>query len=129
MPNPSSSTPRVKSPEQPLSGTALTLLVVSGTVVMALFYMGLLLALLLIGLLLALELALLIGLARVGAARLMIPPIQAQVGLAGLILQGLNLKEGPEYHMPLPREEAPRLYALLERVAGRAQVPPPDRVV
>jgi Zn-dependent protease with chaperone function/Tfp pilus assembly protein PilF len=129
MPDRPSSTRLPKTPEQPLSGTALTLLVVSATAVMALFYLGLLLSLLGIGGLLLLELAGAVVLLRFGLTRYMVGPIRAQTHLAGLILRGLSLKWGPEYQMPLPREEGPRLYAVVEQIAERARVPPPDRVV
>src|SRR5436309_842763 len=111
-PQPSAAASRAA--EQPLRGPALVALVLSATAVTVLFYIACLVALLLIGGVLAIELAVAVGLVRVGLVRLIAGPIRAQLGLAGVVLSALNLRRGPEYVVPLPREEAPALHAAIE---------------
>ena len=101
---------------------------------MLLFYLFSLLALLWIGLLLLLGLLAILASSRFTGldrllARWMAEPMGAFSGLAGLILRNLILRSEPRYWVPLAREEAPDLFAMIERIAQRVGVAPPAAVV
>lgn len=113
----------------PSAGTSPCGTTTAAALVVALFYLLCLLALLLLGTLLFGEVIVMLGLVRFGMSGIMTAPANAVACLVGLICQSLGLKRGPEYQMPLSREEAPELHCLIERVAARIGVPPPQRTV
>jgi Zn-dependent protease with chaperone function len=118
--------PLPRAPETPLQGAVMLSLVASATAITILFYGFCLFALALIGVLLLLDIALLIALARFGMHEYMIEPIRDQTRLAGFIFQSLNLGRAPDEGLPLSREEAPRLWAMVTAMAQRVGVPLPD---
>ncbi len=92
------------------------------------FYVLCLLALLAdFGLMLCLF-VIMIAASRLGLAGVLRAPLAALSRLAVLICRSLNLRRGPEYTMPLHPAQAPRLFALVEQVAGQVGVAPPDQV-
>jgi Zn-dependent protease with chaperone function len=116
------------TPERPLPDSVRLRLILSATAVIGGFYLFSFAALLAMGLILAAEIALLLGMARFGAAGLIGRALGPQLRLGSLLLTSLNLKPGVEYNVEIRRDEAPRLFALLEDVARRVGVSPPDSV-
>jgi Zn-dependent protease with chaperone function/tetratricopeptide (TPR) repeat protein len=125
---PPTPSPKPIGRERPLSPFRRVLLIAGATAVMLLAYLFCLLALLVVLFMLALDVVLLVPAARVGMAKMMAGALKQQWRLAGLLLRGLQLKEGPDYDIVLTREEAPRLFALAEELAPLVGVPPPAEI-
>ena len=113
---------------RPLSGAARLALIATTAATIALFYLFISLALLALLVWLALFLLVVVALARFGAAGLVMKYMERDVRLFGLVVRSLWLSEGAAYRLPLQRTDAPRLFALIDRLAGRFAIPPPDEL-
>lgn len=58
----------------------------------------------------------------------LLPAMNAMGRLSGIVMRGLRLRDGPDWYMPLRREDAPDLYALTEQLAARIGVEPPQQI-
>jgi heat shock protein HtpX len=113
---------------RPLSGAARLVLIATTAATIALFYLFICLSLLALLVWLGLFLLVVAGLARFGAAGLIIKFFERDVRLFGLVVRSLWLSEGATYRLPLQRADAPRLFAMVEGLAGRLAIPPPDEL-
>jgi Zn-dependent protease with chaperone function len=119
---------RAPSIEKPLSGIAKAGLIGSAAVIVLCFYLFALLSVLLILTLIACELLLAVALARFGMARVMGPVLNRHVALAGIFCRSFYSRKRAELNISIKREEAPGLFAMLDKLAGRLQLALP-RVV
>jgi Zn-dependent protease with chaperone function len=115
--------------ERPVSGLALLVLTTSAVAGVLLGYLYCFVALVTMGALVLIELALILALARIGLAGFMLEMIQAHTRLLALVARSLGLRQPTEYQMPLQREDAPRLFALIEQMSQRLGVPTPEHTV
>lgn len=116
-------------PARPLSKSSAVLLVLSASGMIALCYLFSLLAMLALLVMLALEFIVFVALLRFGLSRVVAPVIQRHAGLLALFGRSLWLCSGASYRIPLAREEAPRLFAILDRLAARLAIPLPREVL
>ena len=113
---------------RPLSGAARLALIATTAATIALFYLFISLSLLGLLVWLALFLLVVAALARFGAAGLVMKYFERDVRLFGMVVRSLWLSEGATYRLPLQRADAPRLFGLVEQLAGRFEIPPPDEL-
>ena len=117
------------TPEKPLAPAGVFRLTVLAAGVLALFYVGCLAALLFTVALLALDLGLAVGATRFGIGGFMKGPLEALLRLLSCLTRSLRLEREADYALPLRAEQAPGLFALVDRVARASGVRTPDRVV
>lgn len=116
------------SVERPLSGGAKTVLVLSALGAIALFYLFSIVSILFLLVLLAVELGLVLVGARFGFAHIMVDVMKRHAPLMGIFVRPFWLGKGTEYRIVIQPDEAPRLFALLERLTTRLQIAPPNEV-
>jgi hypothetical protein len=114
--------------EKPLTQGAKLLLVLGGGAAMLAFYLFALGAVLFLSALILAELALLLALARFGAARLMVPYMEKHMNVAGLFVKSFRLQKGVDFRIPLRREDAPALHEMLNGLCGRLHLGFPNEV-
>ena len=114
--------------EKPLSRGARVLLVFGVSLAMLSFYIFSLCAILLLAAWILAELGLLLALARFGAARLMVPFLEKHVLVLGLLVKSFRLQKGVEFQIPLRRDDAPALHAMLAGLCQRLQLAFPDEI-
>jgi Zn-dependent protease with chaperone function/tetratricopeptide (TPR) repeat protein len=121
-------TPSDPSPARPLSGAARLALTISTAATILLFYLFITLSIL--GLLLWLGMLLLVALAgaRFGLAGFIARFAERDIQVFTLLGRSLWLTAGAAYRLPLRPEDAPRLFAMLEKLAARFAMPPPDEL-
>jgi Zn-dependent protease with chaperone function len=115
-------------PERPLSATAKGVLIASTVTTILLFYVLALTSVLLLLALLGFELLLTLGLARFGLARFMIPVMNRHFAIVGIFCRILYSRKEAEYRISLKPEDAPGLFAILEKLSRRMDLAMP-RVV
>lgn len=113
---------------RPLSGTARLALIGSTAATIALFYLFITVSLL--GLLAWIGFMLLIALAlaRFGASGIVTKYMERDFRVLGIVGRRLWLSESAAYRLPLQRADAPRLFALVENLAAKFAIPPPDEL-
>jgi Zn-dependent protease with chaperone function/tetratricopeptide (TPR) repeat protein len=114
--------------ERPLSGTRKTALAISGIAIAALCYIYSMIAILLLLLLLGIEMIYLIVAARFGLAGAVTPLIRRHGGLLSLFVRSFWRGKYTDYRLLIVEEEAPRLFASVETLARRFNMPPPKEV-
>lgn len=117
------------TPEKPLPQSEVLLLMVSATAVIGLFYIAAFAILLFVLSLLLIDILILMGGVRFGLVYLMIEPVKGLSHLAALVATSLNLRSGPDFKVSLERKDAPDLFRLVEDVARRMKVAPPDTII
>lgn len=85
-------------------------------------------SLLLVTAFLILDVVLVIPAVRFGMAGYFASALGKQAILARLLIRGLRLQDSPNLDIALEREEAPRLFELLEELAGKTGVAPPAEI-
>ncbi len=114
--------------ERPLSGAARLVLIGTTAATIALFYLYISVAILALLLWLGLVLLFFLALARFGLGGLIIQFVERDIRLLGLLARSLWLSEGATYRLPLKPTDAPRLFAMVQRLAQRLGIPPPDEL-
>jgi Zn-dependent protease with chaperone function len=116
------------SAEKPLSGAPKLLLSCAAAGTILLFYLFTALSLLaLLGLFL-LEFGILLVLLRFGLSRVMARTMTVHLAPMPVFFRSLWVRTGPEFRIALRQEDAPGLFAILERLCERAQVRVPQSV-
>ena len=119
-----------KSPvARPLGPSAKALLILGVCAVIALCYLFSLAAMTLLIAFLAIELIVFVALLRFGMVRIITPVMERHAGLLTLFARSLWLRKGDTSRVPLRREEAPRLFVLLDSLAARLSIAVPREVV
>ena len=114
---------------RPLGRSAKFLLILSASATIALCYLFAAVAMIALLVVILLELLVGIALARFGMLGVVAPVIERHFGLFKLFVRSLWLSKGEDCRVPLPREEAPRLFALLDSLAARLGIAVPSQVV
>ncbi len=114
---------------RPLKPTAKLLLILSASATILLGYSFSLVAMLLLLVVILCELAVGLLLARFGLLGFVAPLIQRHFDIFKLFAASFWLHEGENCRVPIEREEAPRLFALLDSLAGRLGITAPREVV
>ena len=121
--------PEVRNVARPLGRSAKFFLIVSASATIALCYLFSAVAMLALLVLLLFELLVGIGAARFGMLGVIAPVIERHFGLFKLFARSLWLGSDENCRVPLDRAEAPRLFALLDSLAGRLGIAVPREVV
>ncbi len=121
--------PKVRNVARPLGRSAKFVLIVSASATIALCYLFSAVAMLALLVLILLELLVGIGAARFGMLGVIAPVIERHFGLFKLFARSLWLGTDENCRVPLARAEAPRLFALLDSLAGRLGIAVPREVV
>jgi len=116
-------------PERPLAPAEVFRRAALAAGILALFYAGWVAALLFTLALIALDLGLAVGASRFGIGGFTKAPLEALLRLVACLTRGLRLERGADFALPLTRESAPGLFALVRDVAEASGVRAPDRVV
>lgn len=114
---------------RPLNASAKALLIVSACAMIALCYLFSLVAMTVLVLFLAVELVIFVALLRFGMIGIITPVMERHGGLLTLFARSLWLRKGEQGRVPLNREEAPRLFSMLDSLAGRLGIAVPREVV
>jgi Zn-dependent protease with chaperone function/tetratricopeptide (TPR) repeat protein len=114
---------------RPLGRSAKFLLILSASATIALCYLFAAVAMLALLVVILFELLVGIALARFGMLGVVAPVIERHFGLFKLFARSLWLSKGEDCRVPLAREEAPRLFALLDYLAARLGIAVPSQVV
>jgi Zn-dependent protease with chaperone function len=115
--------------EKPLNGLAKYSLILSATLVIALFYLFAVLSLAVLLLLLACELIAAAALARFGLVRVLAPTIRRHVALIVLVARSFWTRQRrTDFQVPLEPPDAPALFAYLETLSQRLHVRAPRQV-
>src|SRR5262245_22641409 len=114
--------------EQPLNSRRRVALVASGLSMIVLCYAFSAVSIIFLLTLLALELLLLLAAARFGIARLITPLLKRHTPLLWIFLRSFWLRKGAEYRLLLQRSDAPRLFAIVDRIAERFSVASPKEI-
>jgi len=112
----------------PLEKSGKFFLMLSAAATILTCYLFSLASIVLLLLLLALEFALLLILLRFGLAGVFVDFIKRHSMLVGIFVRNLWLSKGVEYQIPLPRDEAPELFAMLDSLSTRLKIAPPSEV-
>ncbi|HEY9248148.1 MAG TPA: M48 family metallopeptidase, partial [Rariglobus sp.] len=112
-----------------MNASAKALLILSACGMIALCYVFSLVAMTVLVFFLAVELVIVVALLRFGLVGLIAPVIERHGGLLTLFARSLWLRKGKQGRMPLNREEAPRLFSMLDSLAGRLGIAVPREVV
>lgn len=115
--------------EKPLQGGAKFAMIAFAALAIAFFYFAALLLVAVLLILLAFEAILAVVAARFGAIGMVTPLIQRHLRLLTLVVKSAWLGSGTDFQVPLQRAEAPRLFAFLDDLSRRMQVPPPKTVL
>jgi len=118
----------VTSFEKPLHGAAKVVLIACAGLLVFVFYLWALVSLLFLLLVAALEIAVVVVLIRFGLAAIALVPLQSHIQLIWLFVRSFPLRKPVEFRIPLKREDAPALFAMLENLCRRLQLAPPDTV-
>lgn len=124
-----SNPPTTAITEKPLQGGAKFATIAFAALAIAFFYLAALLLVAVLMVLLAFEAVLALVAARFGALGIVTPFIQRHLRLLMLVLRSAWLSSGNDFQVPLQRAEAPRLFAFLDDLSRRMQVPPPKTVL
>jgi Zn-dependent protease with chaperone function/tetratricopeptide (TPR) repeat protein len=114
---------------RPLNSSAKALLILSACAMIALCYLFSLGAMVVLLLFLAVELLIVVLLLRFGMVSIIAPVIERHGALLTLFARSLWLRKGEQGRVPLSRDEAPRLFAILESLAERLGIAVPREVV
>lgn len=121
-------TPAAEADEKPLGRTAKITLMVTAALVILLFYLFALVSVLVLLVCLAAELIGFVALLRVGLSRFIAPFIQRHTTLLMVFFRSFWSRKRAEFQVPLEEADAPALFAFLQQLSQRLQVPPPRRV-
>ncbi len=121
-------TPRLVPAERPMNRAAKAALILSAAAAILLFYAFVAGALLLLGLLLGCELLVTLAAARVGMAGFVAKYMGKDVTLATILVRCFFTGSTATFRLPLEREDAPGLFAILDSLSGELKVAMP-RVV
>ncbi|HEV7928214.1 MAG TPA: M48 family metalloprotease, partial [Verrucomicrobiae bacterium] len=113
---------------QPLSGFSKWVLAVGAGAVIALFYLFVLVSVLALLLVIALEFCLVLAVARLGLL-LFVRPLRRDIAMLLVFLRSLRLRKESEAHIALQPEEAPGLFAVLQKLCPRAGMALPHEVL
>lgn len=114
---------------RPLTASAKALLIVSACAMIALCYLFSLVAMAVLLVFLVLELVLFVALLRFGMVGIITPVMERHGALLTLFARSLWLRRLDQGRVPLQREEAPRLFAILDSLATRLGIAVPRQVV
>jgi len=114
---------------RPLTASAKALLILSTCAMIVLCYLFSLVAMVVLAALLTVELLLFIALLRFGMTRIITPVMERHGALLTLFLRSLWLRKVDHGRVPLNREEAPRLFSILDSLAGRLGIAVPRQVL
>lgn len=112
----------------PLERSGKALLILSASVTILLCYLFSLVSILALLVWILLEIALFVVLLRFGFGGVMLNYIQRHASLVSLFVRNLWLPRGVDYYLPLRRDDAPELFAMLDGLALRLKIRPPDEV-
>ena len=128
MPKPSE--PTTPTPERPLSAMARLLLVLSTILLLLVFYVAVAASVLylVIAAFCGIAIGITIGL-RLGFAGWMLGGAGAMGTLALMMVRSFFLGKSAEYHLPISREDAPRLFEVVEEVARELKAPIPNEIL
>jgi Zn-dependent protease with chaperone function len=104
------------------------MLVATTAATIALFYVFIAASMLGLLLWLGLFFGVLVLAARFGLAGFIAKFIERDLRLLTLLARSLWLSESANYRLPLQRGDAPRLFAMVEGLAARLGIPPPDEI-
>jgi Zn-dependent protease with chaperone function len=114
--------------ERPLSPAERGTLVLRATLTMALFYLAALGLMLFCGVLtIVLFFVTLVG-ARFGVGVVLSKLMAAPAGVFAVLVRRMWLPSAPVYRVPLPPDQAPRLFDVIRALAGQLALEPPSRV-
>jgi len=115
--------------EKPLSGLAKYSLILSATLVIALFYLFAILSIAILLLILAAEFLVAVALARFGLVRILAPTIRRHVALLVIFARSFwTRRRRADFQVPLEPPDAPALFSYLETLSKRLQVRAPKQV-
>lgn len=114
--------------EKALFGPTRWTLLATATAILILYYLFFALALLFLVILILCELAVFLGLARLGLGHLFVKPLTFLGSLCKTIVRSLFFGKSPEYRMAVSEKDAPGLYALVRGVADAVGVQHPDEI-
>jgi len=124
----SSTSPARTVAERPLPSVARLLLMAGAALTILLFYMLVLLSVVVMACMIACECLFMLALMRFGVGALMMPVVKRHASLPGLLLGRLWLRNEKGPAVSLVREDAPRLFELIEDLSAKVGVPPPREV-
>jgi len=113
---------------QPLSGFSKWVLAAGAGAVIVLFYFFVLVSVLALLLVIAVEFCLVLAVARFGLF-FVVRPLGRDIAMLLVFLRSLRLRKESEAHIVLQPEEAPGLFAVLQRLCPRAGVALPHEVL
>ncbi len=114
--------------EQPLNPPAKAALMCGAGATILLFYLFALVSILFLVLLTAVEFALTIAAARVGLAGVMAQVLRRHLSLLGLFLRSFRVRKQVEFRISLRPEDAPGLFALVQKLSDRLAMAAPNVV-
>src|SRR5438045_9143285 len=115
--------------DRPLTKGALFLLGCGTICIIFFFYVFAVSSLLLLLILLSVELVLALALARFGLATIMTRCMERHVALLPIFFRSFLLGKGLETRIALSQEDAPKLFAMLQKVCEKAKVTFPGEVL
>lgn len=119
----------VTATEKPLNPGAKAALMAGAAATIFLFYALSVVAIVLLAGVIVILLALLLAAFRFGGAGVIIPILTRHVELMQIILQSFWLRKGGiEFRLPLHEEDAPELFRVLQELADKLQIAPPQVV-
>jgi Zn-dependent protease with chaperone function len=113
---------------QPLSGFSKWVVAAGAGAVIVLFYLFVLVSVLALLLVIAAEFCLVLAVARFGLF-FVVRPLRRDIAMLLVFLRSLRLRKEIEAHIVLQPEEAPGLFAILQRLCPRAAVALPHEVL
>ncbi len=113
---------------QPLSGFAKWVPAAGAGAVIVLFYIFVVVSVLALLVVIAVEFCLVLAVARFGLI-FFFRPLGRDIAMLLVFLRSLRLRKESEAHITLGPEEAPGLFAFLEKLCSRAAVAPPHEVL
>ena len=115
-------------PDRPLAKKSLFLLACTAGITISFFYIFALTSLLLLLTLLAFELILALAAARFGMATIVGRCVGRHAAILPIFLRSFWLGKTVHTRLPLIREDAPKLFAMLQKICEKAKVPFPNDV-
>src|SRR5207244_3284336 len=125
---PATTVARTLPAERPLAAPARLWLAASVTVVTLSFYLCCLLSLVFIGTILLIDLTVAITVLPFGLYGRLVEPMAMMSELGLRIVRSLNIERSIDFALGLRPEDAPLLFALVDRLARSVGVSPPDSI-
>lgn len=114
--------------EKPLAPSARFVLTCSAIATLLLCFVFVILAIPILLAMVAVELALVIGALRFGLAGILIPVMQRHLGLLRLFLGVFGFHKETKFRIPLQPEDAPELFAVVQKLCQQLQLTMPGEV-